>query len=281
MSYFNYNGKLYKEGTPVIGPDNRGVRYGDGLFETLKFRGGQLVLVDEHFARLWKGMQLLRFEIPKLLTPDLLQHQLMAILLKNGHTTARVRITLIRGDGGLHDAKNIPQYIIQSWPLAPGTGSWNENGLQAGIYFGAKKMADDFANCKHNNYLPYFMGALFAKANKLNDVIILNNNGRVCDSTIANIFIIKDGTVFTPPLDEGCVAGVIRKCILHALPEHNIAVNESAVTTDMLMDADEVFFTNSIFNIRWVAGIGNKNYSCSVTRKIYGLLQKTNPAIFC
>lgn len=281
MSYFNYNGKICKEGTPVLGPDNRGLRYGDGLFETLKFQGGHLVLVDEHFARLWKGMQLLQFEIPKLLTPDLLQHQLMALLSKNGHTNARIRITVVRGDGGLYDAKNTPMYMIQTWPLATGTGSWNENGLQAGIYYGAKKMADDFAGCKHNNYLPYFMGALFAKANKYNDAIILNNNGRICDSTIANIFIIKNGVLATPSIDEGCVAGVIRKTILHALPHLDIAVDETAITTDMLLDADEVFLTNSIYNIRWIAGIDNKNYSCSLTREIFNLLQKTNPAVFC
>lgn len=279
MSYFNYNGRIHEATTPVLGPDNRGLRYGDGLFETIKFLDGRLILMDEHFARLWKGMQLLQFEIPRLFTHDYLQQQVTGLLKKNGHTAARVRIAVVRGDGGLYDANNIPHFIIQSWPL--GAGRWNENGLQAGIYRDAKKMADDFANCKHNNYLPYFMAALYAKTNKLNDAVILNNNDRVCDSTIANVFMIKSGVLFTPSLNEGCVAGVIRKFILQTLPGHGITINESAITEEMLLDADEVFFTNSIYNSRWVSRIETNTYSSSITREIYDLLAKTNPAVFC
>ena len=65
MGHFNYNGKFYKENIPIIGASNRGLRYGYGLFETLKCINGELVLPDEHFARLWKGMNLLQFEIPR------------------------------------------------------------------------------------------------------------------------------------------------------------------------------------------------------------------------
>lgn len=264
----------------IVGPDNRGLRYGDGVFETMKFRNGRLILMDEHFARLWKGMQLLQFEIPRLFSPDLLQQQILDLLKKNGHTAARIRITVVRGDGGLYDAKNTPQYIIQSWPLEENTGKWNDNGLQAGIYRDAKKMADAFANCKHNNYLPYFMAAHFAKANKLNDAIILNNSGRICDSTIANVFIVKNGEVITPALSEGCVAGVMRKFLLQALPVHGITITESAVTEEMLLDANEVFFTNSIYNIRWVAGFENKAFGNSIVKGIYEILSKSDPFIF-
>jgi branched-chain amino acid aminotransferase len=281
MHYYKYNGKILETGTPAIGPDNRGLRYGDGLFETLKFHNGSLILVDEHFARLWKGMQLLQFDIPKLFTPDLLQQQVTGLLKKNGHTNARVRITVIRGDGGLYDAKNNPGYLIQSWPLLQDTGTLNENGLHTGIFRDGGKMADQFANCKHNNYLPYFMGALFAKNNKLNDAIILNNHGRICDSTIANIFLLKNDIVFTPALSEGCVAGVLRKFILQTLPGHGIEIQEEAIAEEMLLDADEVFLTNSIYNMRWIAAIENKTFSNLKTKEIFNLLCQTNPAVFC
>ena len=59
MNHFNYNGKLYPEGSPIIGADNRGLRYGDGLFETIKMKNGKLLFEDEHFARLWKGLKVL------------------------------------------------------------------------------------------------------------------------------------------------------------------------------------------------------------------------------
>ncbi|MEO6540634.1 MAG: hypothetical protein ABIN74_06585, partial [Ferruginibacter sp.] len=66
MEYFNYNMKIYSNGSAVITESNRGLRYGDGLFETMKCINGQLDFVDEHFARLWKGMSLLEFKLPKL-----------------------------------------------------------------------------------------------------------------------------------------------------------------------------------------------------------------------
>ena len=141
MNHFNYNGKLYPEGSPIIGADNRGLRYGDGLFETIKMKNGKLLFEDEHFARLWKGLKVLEFDIPKHFTVEVLQKEMSALAKKNGHeAAARIRLNVIRGDGGLYDAKNhFPAYIIQTWPLAQGNGEWNSNGLVLGIYEAAKK----------------------------------------------------------------------------------------------------------------------------------------------
>ena len=282
MSYFNFNGKILEENNPVIGPSNRGLRYGDGLFETLKFKNNELILADEHFARLWKGMQLLKFDIPKLFTQEMIEQQVSQLLKKNNQTEARVRLTVIRADGGLYDAKNhTPLYIIQSWPLNTNNASLNENGLQLCIYTEGKKTVDNFCNIKHNNYLPYFMGALFAKQQQCNDAVILNNHERVCDSSIANIFIIKGQTIYTPSLNEACIAGVMRKFIIQNISSLEYTIVETKITREMLLDADEVFLSNSIYNIRWVAAIEQKEYSNTNTRIIFNFLSKTNPAVFC
>ncbi len=95
MNYFNYNGKMFPEGSPVISADNRGLRYGDGLFETMKMRDGKVIFEDEHFARLWKGLNVLKFEIPKHFSPGKLQEEVVALANKNNHTNAaRLRIKL-------------------------------------------------------------------------------------------------------------------------------------------------------------------------------------------
>ena len=282
MNYFNFNGKIFEENTAIIGPNNRGLRYGDGLFETIKFKNNELILADEHFARLWKGMQLLKFDIPKFFTAENIQEQIIQLLKKNKQTAARVRLSVIRGDGGLYDAKNhTPVYMIQSWPLATDNASLNENGLQLCMYTGSKKMTDSFCNIKHNNYLPYFMAALFAKEQQCNDAVILNNHDRICDSTIANIFIIKNEVVYTPSLDEGCVAGVMRKFIIQNIVSSGHTITETAITKEMVLDADEVFLSNSIYNIRWVAAIEERKYSNIITRKIFESLCKTNAVVFC
>jgi branched-chain amino acid aminotransferase len=271
MLYFNFDGKIYKEGVPIIGPVNRGLRYGDGLFETLKYTKGQIILANEHFARLWKGMQVLQLQVPKHFTPEKLQEEILALIKKNGHEKmARVRLTVFRGDGGLYDAVNhIPHYIIETWALPDENGEWNSNGLVLGIYEMAYKNCDILSNIKHNNYLPYVLAALEAKKEKWNDAIVLNHKGHLCDTTIANIFLIKDEVIYTPALTEGCVSGIMRKHILLELKKMNYIIREGTLTRANLQEADEVFLTNSIYNIRWVQRMNEKKYSNTITHKIY------------
>ncbi len=268
--------------TPVVGPDNRGLRFGDGVFETLKYKNNQCILLDEHLARLWKGMKRLQFEIPKLFTPDLLEAQLLQLVKKNQHPSARIRLTIFRGDGGLYDrTSQAPQYIIQSWSLPPSNGQLNENGLDVCLYKEALKTADAFSQLKHNNFLPYLLGAQYAQSQQCNDAIVLNQHQRICDATIANVFIVKGKEILTPALSEGCIAGIMRETLLQTLPSIGFAVKEVALTEEELMNADEIFLTNSIYNIRWVGRIGSKKFGQTNIRQIYQSLQQTNAAVFC
>jgi branched-chain amino acid aminotransferase len=277
MNYYNYNGKNFEENKNVISAANRGLRYGDGLFETIKSIQGKLLFADDHFARLWKGMNLLRFKLHKHFTPDSLEDEISELLKKNGHkNTARIRITVFRGDGGLYDDINhTPNYLIQTWALPEDSGQWNSNGLVLGIYPDVKKSCDILSNLKHNNFLPYVMAALQAKEQKWNDAIILNSSGHICDSTIANIFLVKNEMIFTPALDEGCIAGIMRRNMLQQLKSSNIPVIEGKITVDDLMNADEIFLTNSIYNMRWVQAVAGKNYDNAYTQKIYSIINQT------
>jgi len=281
MQAFNFNGKIYPSGTAIVGPENRGLRYGDGIFETLRFKDDQLILADEHFARLWKGLNALGFTVPKLLSPELLEAQTRQLLEKNKISSARVRINMFRGDGGLYDPETQhPNYIIETWPLNIQHATLQENGLQICLYRECEKAPGKFSNLKHNNYLPYLMGAMHAKTSRCNDALIFNSNHRICDSTIANVFIIKNNKIITPPLEEGCVAGVMRAQVIQQLKSAN-PVHEIPITETDLLDADEIFLTNAIYRIRWVAGCEGKIFHCQQTRALFEQLQQTNPAVFC
>jgi branched-chain amino acid aminotransferase len=277
MNYFIFNSKLCKEETAVLAAGSRGLRFGDGVFETIKSINGQLQFIDEHLARLWNGMQVLQFNIPKHFTPDGLEEEIKTLLKKNGHLKiARIRLTVFRGNGGLYDEiDHKPNYFIETWALADDTGNWNSNGLVLGIYQDVKKSYDILSNIKHNNFLPYVMAALYAKKQKWNDAVLLNNDSRLCDTTIANIFLIKDDVVYTPALQEACIAGIMRKYMINSLTAAGYKLVQGMLTTDDLQDADEVFLSNSIYNMRWVAGIGDKKYECSVTQKIYAAIFST------
>lgn len=265
---------MYKSGEAVAGPGSRGLRYGDGLFETMKLENGQIILPDGHFARLWKGMQVLGFDIPKLLSPEKFTSEITALAKKNGHEKkARIRLQVFRGDGGLYDTINHqPDYFIETWSLPGDNDLLNSNGLDIGIYEAAKKSCDVLSNLKHCNFLPYALAALHARKEKWNDALLLNQFHRVCDSTIANVFLIKNEEVFTPALAEGCVAGVMRENVIDLLKSNGWKVNETEVTVEDILQADEVFLTNSIYDMRWVKSIRDRVYTNTAIQKIHRLV---------
>lgn len=274
MGYFNYNGRIIEENKNVISINNRGLRYGDGLFETIKCLRGKLEFADDHFDRLWAGMRILQFKMPDHFSKARLNTEILELVTKNNHSdSARIRLTVLRGDGGLYDdTTHTYSYLIQSWALPEAIDTWNTDGLVLGIYNDAKKSCDILSNLKHNNFLPYVMAALYAKKQKWNDAVVLNTSGRVCDTSIANIFLVDKEIIYTPSLDEGCIAGVMRKNIINQLGKNNVHVKEVKLTVENLFNADEVFLTNSIYEMQWVRSIAEKRYTNSYIHKIYSIL---------
>ena len=268
--YFNYNGRFFADDETVLSKDDRSYRYGDGLFETMKIENGNILLEEYHFERLFSGLDILKFKVPDFFTKKEIGETVKKLCEKNNCVKrARVRLSVSRGSGGLYDHDNKFSYLIECWPMEQ--NGLNENGLVIDIYPDARKSIDKFSNLKSANYLPYVMAAIWAKENKLNDALIQNQYGRICDATIANIFWIKEKNVFTPPLDEGCVAGVMRKRILDMRQD----IEEKSLTENDLINADEVFLTNAINEIRWVKQFRNKTYKNEITRKILVQLNQT------
>ncbi|MBX9732632.1 MAG: aminotransferase class IV, partial [Chitinophagaceae bacterium] len=175
---------------------------------------------------------------------------------------ARIRCTIFRGEGGLNDPNtNLPQLVVQSWLLDDSLLNLNSNGLDLTIFRNAIKAADRYSAFKTNSAMPYVMAAQFAKANRYNDAILLNQWNRVADTTIANIFIINNNNIITPPLSEGCVDGVMRRFLLEKSAEMGFRVEEEAISEHMLKNANQIFLTNAIKGIRWVKSIDSQSYS--------------------
>ena len=152
MEYLIFNSKYYKPETAIVTASSRGLRFGDGLFETIKSINGQLQFVDEHLARLWKGLQLLQFNIPKHFTPDSLEEEIQALLQKNKHLKmARIRLTVFRGDGGLYDEEPQAQHVNRtSWPFL---ANINELGLLTWMSQDAMSMLSSRAMMNERAYV--------------------------------------------------------------------------------------------------------------------------------
>jgi branched-chain amino acid aminotransferase len=270
MNYINLNGKIQPGDQSALLVSNRGYRYGDGLFETIRVVDEKIHLHQYHFERLFSGLELLQFEIPKLFTAEKLTEEILILCKKNKcEHLARVRLSVFRGNGGLYDNDKTLQYAIECWPLNDTYDKLNENGLVIDIYQGAKKSCDAFSNLKSANFLSYNMAALYAKENKLNDCLVLNSKDNIADSTIANFFIIKDGVVFTPSLSEGCISGVMRRFLIEKLHSTDYEIREEAITINDLKVADEVFLTNAIKGIRWVKQYADSIYTKAITTEIF------------
>jgi branched-chain amino acid aminotransferase len=268
--FFCYDGNFFLSGEPVISAGNRSLRYGDGLFETMRMQEGRILNYDFHLERLFQGMKILQFEVPEYYSPDFFLDAANKLLLKNfSGKNARIRLMVFRGEGGIFDPENhFPHYILETFFLSEKM-KLNENGLVVDVFPDAAKSCDLFSNLKSNNYLTSVMAGLFANKNKLDDAIILNAFGRVCESAISNIFIVKGNNIFTPPLSEGCVAGVTRRWMLEKFCLKNFVVTEKNLSTDELLAADEFFLTNSIQPVRWVKSFGAKKYKNEIAKKIF------------
>ena len=276
MTSICFNGKIVSGDEPVLMASNRGYRYGDGLFETIKVVNGNTLLNKYHFERLFAGLSLLKFEIPRLFTSEKIEQEILQLCRKNNsEQLARVRLSVFRGNGGLYDEDKGLQYVIECWPLTESINKLNENGLIIDIYPEAEKSCDKFSNIKSANFQPYSMAAIYAKENKLNDCLVLNTSGSIADSTIANLFLIEGDTIITPSLEEGCVNGVMRRHLLTELQNAGWKTLETSVSVSDMKNANEIFLTNAINGIRWVRQFRDKVYSNVKTEEIYNRFVKT------
>jgi branched-subunit amino acid aminotransferase/4-amino-4-deoxychorismate lyase len=274
QGYINVNGSYIHSDESFINADNRGFRYGDGLFETIKVLDNKIHLAQYHFERLFSSMKILQFDIPDLFSEENLSEQILLLCKKNDHQdSARVRVIVFRGNGKLFDAENnSPNYIIQTEELFNKKFALNENGLVVDVFTDGKKSCDKFSNIKSNNFLVYGMAAIHAKKNGVDDCFILNSHSRVCESTIANIFCIKDKIIYTPALSEGCISGVMRRFLLEKISGFGFLIEESNISIENIKEADEVFLTNSISGIRWVGQFGDSKYHNSLTKEIFKIV---------
>ncbi len=270
MSFTNINGKIIATAEAVIPADNGAFRYGIGLFETMLVKNGQIRLGSYHWQRLFAGMKQLFFEVPVLFTATMLEAEVLRTVKRNNLAAyCRVRLQVYLGSGGIFgEGPQKPQYVIECYPLPEDNMLLNTNGLVLGIASSITKSTDSLSNLKSANALVYAIAARQAKHNKWNDALVYNTQGHIIESAIANLFWVKEGKVYTPPLTDGCVAGVMRSYILEQWP----SIEERSLTYEELMQADELMLTNAVKGVRWVSNIEDKRYGCEAIKRIFATL---------
>jgi branched-chain amino acid aminotransferase len=262
MNFVCFTGNFLPADEPLFTPQNRSFRYGDGVFETMKIYNGKILLDQFHYDRLFLSLKMLQIE-NTLSASDLSQLILELCRKNNCIDLARVRLAVFRND------RNKAEFVIEASPLSNEAIQLNKKGLVIDLYPYARKNADAFSNLKTANFLPYVLAELFAKERGIDDAIVLNAFNHIADSSKANIFLIKKNEIFTSALHQGCVSGVLRRFLFDEFKKNNYRIHQQEISEQQLLEADEVFLTNSIYDIRWVEKFRDKNYSSEQVPSIY------------
>ncbi len=243
------NGVLTDADTARIDPTDRGFTLGDGVFETIVVRKNAVRHLKAHLDRLRHGAGVLGIPLPG--DDQHLAGMIGAAITANALTEAVVRVTLTRGPGarGLASpAKPTPTLVITAGPLPPPA----EPAKVIIATVTRRNEHSPLSGIKHLNYLDNILARREAEATGADDAILLNTAGRVAESTVANVFVLVDSFMLTPPLDDGALPGIIRgEAIKLARAE------EKSLSLEMLMRASEVFLTNAL-GVRPVTHINGK-----------------------
>ncbi len=256
------NGHLISIYEPSVTFANRAFRYGDSLFESIRLNNNKIMFLRDHINRLKLGMTVLRMNVPAEFNTENIYELIIQLLKHNTHApNARIRLTVFRNEGGYYTPEtNDISFLIESEEIH-GTYTLNHKGLWVDIYADIKKPLNKLSNLKTGNALLYVMAGISKQSMKLDECFLVNETGTVCESISSNIFAVKNGTIYTAPLTEGCVAGIMRKQIMHIAHENKILSFESALTTYTLLNADEIFLTNSINGVQWIGQFKDKFFT--------------------
>ena len=272
----NYNGTLLGSEEEVMSVQNRAFRYGDAIFDTLKYTNQKLLFWEEHYLRLMAGMRILRMEIPMSFTLEFLENEILNLLKYNNLEggAARIRITIFRKEGGLYTPqRNDVEYVIEAQRMSSYFYELDENPYEVELFKDFWVQADLLSNVKHTNRLVNIVGGVFAKENDYQNCILLNNNKNVVGALNGNMFLVAGNTIKTPPLTDGCLNGVTRKILMKILNKSSdFEVLESSISPFELQKADELFITNSISGIQPITKYRKKEYTNMVAKKLIGKL---------
>ncbi len=278
QNYINHNGNFILSDAPLVTANNRSFRYGDALFETIRIANYNPQFLKEHLERLTQGMAVLKMEHNSNLNTTYLEHAILELAQKNNVTSdGRVRLTVYRNEGGLYaPSDNKVSYVVEVYPIEEKGYILNQKGYSVDLFTEFKKAQNSLSSIKSANSMIYVMAGIYKTQQGLDECLLLNDKHHIIEGISSNIFAVKNGVLYTPPVGDGCVNGVMRKKIIEVAQANKIAVYEISVMQNVLLGADELFLTNTITGIRWVVAYKQKRYFNDTSQR---LTQKLNELI--
>lgn len=273
----NFNGQLLADQEAKVSANNRGLAYGDSVFETIRVISGKIMFWEDHYFRLMASMRIMRMEIPASFSPEFLENEILDLVRENQleNSPARIRFTVYRKEGGYYtpETRDV-DYIINCSLLPDAFYLLNTEGYEVELFKDHYINSGLLSTIKSNNRAVNVLGSIFARENDYQNCLLLNEKKNVVEALNGNIFLVKGKEIKTPPISEGALNGIIRKqliSIIKSMPE--LKIEEAAISPFELQKADELFITNVIGGIQPVSKYRKKEFATVVAKD---LLSKLN-----
>ncbi|MCP4704661.1 MAG: aminotransferase class IV [candidate division Zixibacteria bacterium] len=273
MKIVNFiDGKKVPKSEARISIFDNSLFYADGLFETFMAFGDNIIFLKNHLKRLKKGAELINLNIP--VSEKQLSNWLNKANQSNPAHIKKIRLTITAGESAFWAGKSgRPKVIIivtdHKIPTTPFR-------LLVSPY--RIDHASPFRNVKTLSFIIEMTSRKHAYSSKYDDAILLSRTGYVAETTSANIFWVKKGILYTPPLEAGCLDGMIRKHTIEIAKSNDISIVEKRSRLKTLLNADEVFVSSSlklIIPVSTITTIKTYRYKTGViTKRLGNLLLK-------
>lgn len=246
------DGKFYPKSEAKVSVYDHGFLYGDGVFEGIRVYDGAIFKLEEHLDRLFSSAKSIMLNIP--MSKEELKAAIIETLRKNGLRNAYIRLVVTRGIGdlGLDPRKcSNPSVIIIAEPMIVlHDERVKEEGITAMISWVRRDPIDATSHeIKTLNYMNSILAKIEANLCGVDEAICLDTKGYVSEGAAENLFIIKNGKIYTPPIATGALAGITRNVIIELAKRLGYSVVEKNITPNELFNADEVFMTGTAAEI--------------------------------
>lgn len=239
-----------------VSPLDRGLLYGDGLFETFRVRGGHIEFLSEHLRRLFQSIEALDLPFPwdRSRTVAALEEVVDA----NREVDLALRLTVTRGVGGTRldtEGCRHASIFITASPYPPKDSALPADGLHLSSCSFPRNELSPLTRHKTINYLEPILARSEARRNRADEALLQNTQGRIAEAGAANIFLVREGCLVTPSIEEGALPGIVRAAVIRVAGEQGLPTQERRIESAELFSAGEIFLTNSLLGLASVARI--------------------------
>lgn len=268
----NISGNLVEDKDATISVFNRGLAYGDSVFETLRVINGKIIFWEDHYFRLMSSMRIMRMEIPGNFSPEFLEEEILKLLKENElfNSPARIRFTVFRKLGGYYRPDTLDiDYIITAEALKDPFYLLNTEAYEVELFKDHYITSGLLSTIKSNNRAINVLGSIFAKENDYHNCLLINENKQVVEALNGNVFLVSGNKIKTPPLKDGALNGISRKQILSIVAKMmDLEIEETSISPFELQKADEMFISNVIVGIQPVSKYRKKEFGNSVAKEV-------------